>query len=393
MKGKKILKEAIILLISTIIISPTIIAIAETNEEKIMPIIRKTTINTVENPTQTSQILQGPVMFSQEPYTPNENHIFYLSDIRLGYRCIDDYWGLTDSPCNLHWWGTCEDGHGGQCYPIDMSFEIIFYDDNAGQPGSPVCVYQFTPMVYEIGKFYDDITIYYWEVDLNPCCPLTNGWISIQSISSNGNCYFYWAGSPDGNWNAMQNQNAINDNLAFQITKEGQCNPSIDVEKYVWDGVNAKWVDADTESTAHRMPIGGGAFFNVVITNNGNVDLYNIVIIDDMLDNIAFISSSPEPGIYEYSYPFYYMQWYYPGPLTPGSSIEIHIEASIEGPDGVNTFNSAFADATSCGYRIDDSDMSWIHAYERSRVIKSPFLEFLKNHPHLFPIIRQILNL
>jgi hypothetical protein len=63
--------------------------------------------------------------------------------------------------------------------------------------------------------------MYYWETDLNPCCDLEEGWVSIQSIQSPGGCWFLWAGSDDGDLVSYQNSGQQSTDVAFELTKVG----------------------------------------------------------------------------------------------------------------------------------------------------------------------------
>ena len=59
--------------------------------------------------------------------------------------------------------------------------------------------------------------------------------------------------------------------------------PSIDVEKLVWNG--SAWVDADTATGPYLLT--GVVQFKVVVINTGNVELNNILVVDDKYGNIV----------------------------------------------------------------------------------------------------------
>ena len=86
----------------------------------------------------------------------------------------------------------------------------------------------------------------------------------------------------------------------FQLTN---CEASIDVEKYVLDQKNQEWIDADEESTAIDLPICTDAKFKIVIHNDGNTNLYDIIVKDKMHESLKFITGEPLPD-----------QWYYASP-------------------------------------------------------------------------------
>jgi hypothetical protein len=191
----------------------------------------------------------GPALFAQLPYEPWESWGFYTSDRALGYLCADDFWEVMDEICDIHWWGVSAYWSGSgwiACDPTDMIFEIIFYQDAGGVPGAPVQIYtNITPTMINTGNLFGTFPLYYFETDLSNCYYNQNGWISIQSIYSPNDCGFLWAGSPDGNYNAKQNDGAgwvsidPEDNLAFILTGGGP-----DPEPLVCcDPITTTWVE------------------------------------------------------------------------------------------------------------------------------------------------------
>ena len=76
-----------------------------------------------------------------------------------------------------------------------MVFEIIVWDELLG---NPVSTYQGSPHVRGTFEFYNGLKMYYWTAGFNPNLKISEGWVSIQSIESPNNCWFYWAGSDDG---------------------------------------------------------------------------------------------------------------------------------------------------------------------------------------------------
>ena len=392
MKRNNILKGAVVLLIAVALFLSTAVTaetIKETNETKIVNTSIKAT-----NPNPQDPVIEpalGDVIFSQRYYEINEDWEFFRSSIDTGLRAADDYWGINQEICDIHWWGLSLIGNNPyySCDPTDMQFEIIFWDN----PSTPVCVYQFTPTVQPTGKFYMGFEMYYWEVDISPHCYLPNGWVSIQSIYSPAGCEFWWAGSPEGNLNAVQNWVPINppDNLAFELT--GECTSSIDVEKYVYDPVTTNWVDADTESTAQGILIDGTAEFRIIIHNDGECPLYNIGVLDTMLDGLTYISADPAFDDMTYDPPHWHFVWVFPGPLMPCNTIEICLTASVQGPEGSINFNSVEVIGFSeHGTSAIDDDWCYVHATKKSREVNTPFLNWLDNHPNMFPLLQLLLQ-
>jgi hypothetical protein len=286
----------------------------------------------------------------------------------------------------------------GPCNPEGMLFEIIFYEDSGGIPGSPVCIYSdVSPSFTNTGMFYDDYEMYYWETELDPCCDISQGWISIQNTYSPSQCWFLWAGSPTTPKNGLQNGEPLDpeNSLAFKLTaEEDPCIPSIDVEKYVWDQENGKWIQADTPAQALDIQISTDVTFRIVVTNDGECPLFEIKIQDWMHDSLEFVSADPEPHIFEYNPPEYYMEWNFSESLTPGGTIEIYVYGHVVGPDSSKDYNRVYVQgfAEEAGEFVEDEDEAWVHAIEKSRIIISPFLNWLKNHPNMFPILRLLLQ-
>jgi hypothetical protein len=231
---KSILKVLIVLILSLFFVSNVVIGdiILENIEIRAPKYFKSYNGNTLFKP---ESIDSGSVVFSQLPYEPDETWIFYTCSIEQGYTAYDNFWGVEEQICDIHWWGQILFWAGyywTECDPTDMQFEIIFYEDSGGAPGAPVCTYSpVEPTVIPTGKFYADFENYYFTYDLDPCCNLSNGWISIKGISSPNQCWFLWAGSDDGDQYAIYNgltPPEIDDDLAFQLTGSGQTpQPSI----------------------------------------------------------------------------------------------------------------------------------------------------------------------
>lgn len=193
---------------------------------------------------------------------------------------------------------------------------------------------------------------------------------------------------PDENWDPISPE----DNLAFELT--GEYATSIDVEKYVYDSVTTNWVDADTESTAQGITIGGTAEFKIIIHNDGDYPLYNIGVVDTMLDGLTYISADPAFDDMTYDPPYWYFTWAFPGPLMPCNIIEIYLTASVQGPESSINFNSVEVIGFEAnGTSAYDNDFCYVMSNKKSKTINMPFLNFLESHPTLFPLLRQLLGL
>jgi hypothetical protein len=176
----------------------------------------------------------------------------------------------------------------------------------------------------------------------------------------------------------------------FQLTN---CEASIDVEKYVLYQKNQEWIDADEESTAIDLPICTDAKFKIVIHNDGNTNLYDIIVKDKMHESLKFITGEPLPDQWYYESPFYYLEWLIPGPLEPSETIEITITAHVEGPTCSFDYNYVSIETDSCRGILFDEDYAWVHAYEKSKTINMLFIKFLQIHPNIFSILRHLFGL
>ena len=71
---------------------------------------------------------------------------------------------------------------------------------------------------------------------------------------------------------------AEGENVTCTFTNLRTAAPSIDVQKYVWDG--AAFLDADTATGPFLLSSAGAPVFKFVVTNTGNVTLSSIALSD-----------------------------------------------------------------------------------------------------------------
>jgi hypothetical protein len=182
-------------------------------------------------------------LFGQVPTHPDSAWIGYTSDIQFPHLVFDNFAGLNDSICDVHWWGISlyYDPSGGWlvCDEDPMTFEIKFYAPAATSagPGAVMCTYTVTAYRQPTGLLYGGWPLYYWSAVLNPCCVLSIGWVSIQGVSQGPagapDCAFLWMNSPQGDNNAYQLQYGttmvqLYDDLAFCLTS-GELPPEMDM--------------------------------------------------------------------------------------------------------------------------------------------------------------------
>ncbi|MCK4340196.1 MAG: right-handed parallel beta-helix repeat-containing protein [Phycisphaerae bacterium] len=149
-------------------------------------------------------------LYEQPPHPPFAwQAVISDHEVENGLLAYDDFYGISDDICDLHWWGLSLNNVGWfACDPVDMTFEAKFYpDDGTGLPDrdNPVCTYALAPIPTEIAPgAYAGFTLWLWESDLDPCCALTDGWLSIQSLPNPNGCAFLWMGSGVGNGRSLQ---------------------------------------------------------------------------------------------------------------------------------------------------------------------------------------------
>jgi hypothetical protein len=145
-------------------------------------------------------------LFGQSPTDPDSNWILANSEIDLGssgpgYLIFENFSGLTGDICDIHFWGARIDfGNLAPCFEDPMPFEFTFYADIAGIPdtANPICAHVDTIAGIATGLIYNTsigpFEAFYYETVLDPCCTLTDGWISIGGVGD-PDCWFYWVSS------------------------------------------------------------------------------------------------------------------------------------------------------------------------------------------------------
>ena len=210
-----ILKEASVLLIIGVMISSIAVSADMINEQDNTAEIKLSlggpTHNLVFNQHKSQRNSFGSI-FLQLPYLSNAKPYewaapFSDSKIDGGYLAYEDFHNITAPICDIHWWGLTGITGSEPGNPEGMKFNITFYE-YAPYPGAEVCSYNYvSPTIIPCGIEYISPTTnktwklyYFTDVELDPCCSLTEGWVSIQSISYEEiGVEFGWEPSPDGN--------------------------------------------------------------------------------------------------------------------------------------------------------------------------------------------------
>lgn len=183
-------------------------------------------------------VVEGPLtcpnntIFSQPLIHPDSAWNAYTSDDQFPYLVYDNFGGLENPICDIHWWGLSllwNDTTGWSvCDEDPMTFIITFYPNNDNnRPGPPACTYTVT-LSRTFVAAWSPYVIYHWSTRLEPCCVLTSGWVSIQGsggIPGTANCAFLWMTSPVGDQIGLQTYPdgttyTISADLAFCLTTQ-----------------------------------------------------------------------------------------------------------------------------------------------------------------------------
>jgi hypothetical protein len=404
--GAGVMLIAIALVFSSIAIADTKEIELETMSTENTNIVQQTNIKQV-NPQR------GPIIWDNGGTTATSSLYSSQNDTCYPFvsQVADDFHFDEDTEVwDVHWYGGFWGGD-----PFDpCDFWIFFYNDD-GSGTQPTGAGMADPAPTAIAAYFfpgvtgmplDPNGFYSYEVNLDPpffaeACK--KYWIAIQAVF----CFppqWGWANT-DGIQLAPATQGFPVLNLpfwtnidpevdmAYYLTGEEGCDPCINVEKYAWDKNNQEWVDADDEATALDVLVKTDVTFKIVIHNCGDTDITNIIVRDKMHDSLEFKAGDPDPDEVYYEEPYWYMNWFFPGPLKPCETIEIYITALVRGPVCSYDFNYVLVEGEACGNTIRDEDYCWIHAKPTGKTANYPFLNWLENNPHMFPMLRVLLKL
>ena len=143
---------------------------------------------------------------------PDPPPFFYAatSDIAGGFYVFEDY-SVPTPVCGVHFWGfTVVDGGGPvPCTEDPMTFEVRFYDDVGGAPGSVVQTNIVTLSPTPTGVFYavsgNTLELLAYDAVIDPCCAQTTGWMAVLGASTILNdCWFAWMSQLTGATGAIQ---------------------------------------------------------------------------------------------------------------------------------------------------------------------------------------------
>jgi hypothetical protein len=175
---------------------------------------------TINGFTKPEENALGPVIFSQ-PYGDYCTGPF--SDEAQGYRVYDNFWGLSDDICDVHWWGL--EAYGDDD-PTGQEFEVALFPDDGGLPdfGNPT-----TTFTGEVGvdiSFSDTgidwygFSLFKFECDI-PCTGMSDGWLSVYRLDDGSGARFAWMddGAATGDGAAYQDPAGwLTYDVSFELT-------------------------------------------------------------------------------------------------------------------------------------------------------------------------------
>ena len=197
------------------------------------------------------------------------------------FLTLFDNFTVEEDICDIHWWGVTAyyDEVDGwvSCTENPVQFFINFWnDDGAGKPDitAPVCTYEAVVTGQDTYDLFAGWPIMYYSLDLDPCCQLQSGWVSIQG-GSDPNCWFLWHSSEDGDLISWQYDESATDpdsiwqqpdappyDLAICLTTsppgaccvDGECLP---IDQGLCEAGEGEWFpDGDCDNPEFECPSG-----------------------------------------------------------------------------------------------------------------------------------------
>jgi|GEM_PF-6616212 len=216
MSGKGNCRKLAILLVTALMITTAFVAITTTAKYE-----DDRGLSVSGEPGESQGRLGWPhwSMMCQLPYLPDEWWVGY-SAVDPFYIPYDNFHGLKDKIFAVYWWGVEPDYND----PSPLVFNITFWTDDGGQPGTLVASFEgVTPTYTDTGLDYYGWKLFEFYYELPTPVDLSDGWIAIyiDHYASNYR-WFYWWGSYDGDmggwvWTYYGGLEPIYDDLAFAL--------------------------------------------------------------------------------------------------------------------------------------------------------------------------------
>ncbi|MCB2229099.1 hypothetical protein KQH82_00145 [bacterium] len=106
----------------------------------------------------------------------------------------ENFSGLAADIEGLHFWALSAYNDGvnwSECDETPRDLQIIFYEDDAGAPGTDVATFDVTVSGTPTSFLFSGFTLDEYRVDLTTPVTLTDGWVSIQGTDAS-TCWFLW---------------------------------------------------------------------------------------------------------------------------------------------------------------------------------------------------------
>lgn len=155
-------------------------------------------------------------LFSQPPSDPSGQWDFSASTDLIEFPpygvdvvIYENFLGVDGTISGVKWWGLAlyvnpMTGEYDACIPDVMFFEIIFYEDDNGEPGNIITtLIDVVPTFTSTGDTYMGFQSYLFECNLTEDINLSEGWISIQNTYTFSGCWFFWLSSETGDKHSL----------------------------------------------------------------------------------------------------------------------------------------------------------------------------------------------
>jgi hypothetical protein len=151
-------------------------------------------------------------LYSQLPHGPADTWSAGTSGqtTSFNYTVAENFDGTLMSIADFHWWGLAlayAEGWSACPSTAAMTFDVRFYADNAGVPGTEICAYPaVAPIPGDTYLLFSGYTLYYWELPiLTPACvPTGASWVTVKSLPNADECTFLWMSGTGGNGDSLQ---------------------------------------------------------------------------------------------------------------------------------------------------------------------------------------------
>jgi hypothetical protein len=164
-------------------------------------------------------------LFGQDPTLSSESWTFGTSDVEPNYTRYESLVGVSAEVNAIHFWGIDAVYSGGwaECDEDPANFQIMFYQDAGGTPGTPIATYNVTISGVPTGYSFSSFVQKEYIATLVPAVTLFEGWVSIQGSTTDG-CWFLWQNSLTGDGSSMvfDGTNMTSDDIDLAVCLIGE---------------------------------------------------------------------------------------------------------------------------------------------------------------------------